>query len=854
MIDMFFAHGLPRDPQLMLQHDPGLVALSVGVSVLASIMAMHMAALASRLHQPAARHTVLAAGALALGCGIWAMHFIGMLAFPLCARGGFDVRWTALSLLPSVVASWVALTLLTRPQLSAGTLVGGGVLVGAGIGTMHYTGMLAAELAPLMRYDPWWFAASLVVAVLLAIGALWVRFGLRAYAARHPWRATLVAGSVMGMAIAGMHYVGMAALRLQTDVQIGALDGQSYGLLALSVAAITLLVTGLVVALNVGLRFRELFQNIQHNELRLRAMVDTAAEGILLIDGQGLIQLYNGAAERLLGWSQAEVLGQRSHCLVPEPQRAAHDASLRRYLETGESQVVGSGRDVMALHKNGQLVPIYLSLGATQLSGSPLFVAFLTDLRQRRQMEQEEQALRSAKDQAEAVAAARSAFLAHMSHEIRTPMNAIIGFTEAVLDTPLTPSQRSHLGTVQQSAHALLRLLNDILDTAKLDKGAVELEVADFSLHALCTQVLASLKISADKKGLPLVLDCSPQVPEFLHGDALRLQQVLLNLLGNAIKFTEQGQVTLRVDYAQGQLVVEVIDTGIGIEAASLDRIFDPFAQADASTTRRFGGTGLGTTIARQLTELMGGRIGVQSVVGQGSTFRVSLPLPEGQPVLAPSRAFLTQLPPLRVLAVDDVAFNLELLQICLAPGGHQVTLAAHGAEALAAFMQAPFDLVLMDLQMPVMDGLEAARRIRAFEQAEQRPPVPIVALTASVLDIDRKSAAAAGMEGFAIKPLEPLRLFAEIARVLGLAMDLAPAPEPEAEPPAPAAAPAPAPQVPARNAAIDWARGLQLWGEPRRLHQAVERCVQESEATLADLQKALARTDWPALIAAAHR
>ena len=545
-------------------------------------------------------------------------------------------------------------------------------------------------------------------------------------------------------------------------------------------------------------------------------------------------------------------MGQH-HRMFCEPAYVQTEAYVQFWEQLRSGQL--DGGEYLRLGKDGRRIWIQATYNPIfDAKGQPFkVVKFETDLSQRRAMEQE---LRTAKERAEQAAAARSTFLANMSHEIRTPMNAIIGFTEALLDTPLDAQQRRHLGTVHQAARSMLRLLNDILDTAKLEKGAVELEIGDFSLQELCDQILTSLRIHAGKKGLALQCVTAERVPPYLRGDALRLQQVLLNLLGNALKFTEAGRVQLRIDYERtgtGWLSLDVEDTGIGIASQHLDRIFDPFAQADASTTRRFGGTGLGTTITRQLVELMGGSISVRSTLGVGTTFTVCLPLPVGQALAAVANVSQAlQLPQMRMLVVDDVPANIELLQIHLDRGRHQVTVARDGESAVAAYEAGHFDVVLMDLQMPVMDGLEATRRIRAFEQAQRRKPVPVIALSASVLEQDRRNARAAGMDGFASKPLEPARLFREIARVLHLQLDASPSGGTtlQASARVPDMSPAPQAAVPA----VDWERGTRLWGQRALLRAAVARLLVDHAATPATLQALVAQPDMDAARALAHR
>jgi PAS domain S-box-containing protein len=482
------------------------------------------------------------------------------------------------------------------------------------------------------------------------------------------------------------------------------------------------------------------------------------------------------AIHAMVGWSAEDFVAGRISVnrLLPPQDRAEVEALARRSM----SGSPGFSVEKQMLHRDGRTVWVWYQ-------GAPVFDedgrvkwfdGILMDITERKAMEE---ALRTAKEQAEQAAAAKTTFLANMSHEIRTPMNAVIGFSELLLGSSLDAQQRRHMGTVRNSARSLLGLLNNILDTAKLERGAVELEARDFSLRELARQVVESLELSAAAKGLELRLDYAGDAPEFFAGDALRVQQVLTNLVGNAVKFTAQGEVRLAIDGAAGQMHMAVHDTGIGIAPERLEGIFDPFAQADASMSRRFGGTGLGTTISKQLVELMGGRIWAESMPGQGTSFHVMLPLVLARFVPQQPRVrTAAALPPLRVLVADDVPQNLELLQLLMARRGHTMTAASDGAAVVDLAAREQFDLILMDFQMPTIDGLSATRLIRAQAEAAGRPRVPVIAMTASVLAEHRRASVDAGMDGFASKPVDWFALSHEIARVLGLASSESPGDE----------------------------------------------------------------------------
>jgi signal transduction histidine kinase len=380
-------------------------------------------------------------------------------------------------------------------------------------------------------------------------------------------------------------------------------------------------------------------------------------------------------------------------------------------------------------------------------------------------------ALRRARDAAEAASRAKSEFLANMSHEIRTPMNGVLGMLDLAQDAANETDLREYVAVARSSAESLLAIINDILDFSKIEAGKVEIESVPYDLGDLLGEVVRMMAAQAGQKSLPLKLECDPGLPRLICGDPVRVRQVLINLVSNAIKFTSRGSVTIRAGVrvesaAQERLSISVIDTGIGIAPDKQGHVFEAFAQQDSSTTRSYGGTGLGLSISSRLASLMSGHIALSSTPGEGSLFCLDLPLVRGNAMRVEATAAGSEqpVPALSILLVEDHPVNQKVAEAVLTRSGHRVTLAENGMQALEMMVDGGFDLVLMDMQMPVMGGVEATRLIREMECELRRPAVPIFAMTANALEEDRVACIEAGMNDFLTKPLLPRVLREKIA------------------------------------------------------------------------------------------
>lgn len=533
----------------------------------------------------------------------------------------------------------------------------------------------------------------------------------------------------------------------------------------------------------VSLRTAELSRRTAELELAVqanRSIVDAALDAVVCIDAGGRITDWNPHAERLFGLSRNEAVGRSlAETIIPPEFRAQHNQGLAEYLATGRSRILNRRVEVVAQSEARGKFPVELSVVPIRTGEETRFSAFIRDITERLLAEK---TMIAAKEAAVAADRAKSDFLANMSHEIRTPLNGILGFTKLLLhrDGELPRDERhDYLSTIHSSANNLLVLVNDVLDLSKIEAGHLEIDRKRCSPGQIIAEVASLLRAKALEKGLRLDARCAGGVASTIESDPARLRQLILNIVGNAVKFTERGHIEIVARFTnetgRQRFRIEVIDTGPGIPADRLESIFKPFVQVDNSVTRKYGGTGLGLAISRRIAEGLGGSLTVTSHLGSGTRFIVDI-----DPGMTPTEASTQLLPvevycpkPLvangktpkvsgRILLVEDGDTNRKLVGIVLRRMGIDVVEAENGEIGVRIATVEPFDLILMDMQMPVMDGYTATRRLR-----EHGLTTPIVALTAHAMKGDDENCRAAGCSGYLMKPIDPDVLTEVVSEIL---------------------------------------------------------------------------------------
>jgi len=746
------------------EHDWRLLIAAVFVCLLGTATCMRLFN-ESQNRKRSERDMVLLVAGLVGGVTVWTTHFVGMLAHHPVTRFDYDLLATAGSLV--IAASGVAAGLLVAVHLrsSAGRVLGG-VLAGASVSAMHYTGMAAVKLQGVITWD-----AGLVTGGVIASCVLWAAALL---VLGHGWRRTAVASLLAAMGICALHFSGMAAAQITFDPALPAIQENASSRMAIGaavLAAILITSAAVVEALNAWSRTSMLTQ--------LREAIDAMPDGLAFYD----------AHDRLVIWNAryAEINPEIAEILK-------RGATFREIVQTGIDQghyPEAEGREAEWLDER-MTARTHLSCAMEQKTsdgrwlrvqdrrtadgGVVTLVNDITDLKRNAEI------LAGARDAAEAANRAKSEFLANMSHEIRTPLNGVIGVAQALSGTPMNDRQQEMLELIRSSGVTLQHLLSDILDLARVESGRLELRPEPFDLHKAVNEAAQLYCSQAEQKGLRFFVDAPEDTQVWVDGDVVRLKQILTNLVSNAVKFTSQGFVSLSVSRGQDadgapvfRFMVE--DTGIGFDSAARARLFSRFEQADGAITRKFGGTGLGLAICRELAGMMSGHLDCESEPAGGSTFILTLPLREVAatvPETAPDRHSQAATGrPLRVLVADDHPTNRKVVELVLSQIEVELVMVEDGAQALSAFRDGDFDVVLMDMQMPVMDGLTATREIRLHEAAMGAPRTPVVMLTANALPEHMDAAREAGADRHLSKPFGAEAL---IEMVTDLAAGLEPA------------------------------------------------------------------------------
>ncbi len=498
-------------------------------------------------------------------------------------------------------------------------------------------------------------------------------------------------------------------------------------------------------------KLRSIAENdLQARQIQLKSIIESAVDGIILIDSHGVIHLFNPAAESIFKYTQSEVVGQNIRIFMNDQDARLHDGYIHNYLKKREKHIIGIGREVLARRKCGEEFPMDLSVSELMIHGQIYFTGIVRDISERKRAEQE---LIDARNKALQASKAKSAFLANMSHEIRTPMNGVIGMTSVLMETQLEDEQREFLEVIRSSGETLLVIINDILDFSKIESGKLELEIQSFDLRRLIEESLDLYAPQAAEKQIELTYSIPKEVPAWIVSDPTRLRQIICNLISNAIKFTSQGEVVLSLSLLKrsepdsedfNEIEFTIKDTGPGIPLEAQSRLFQSFTQVDASVTRKHGGTGLGLAISRKLSEMLGGNMRLESQTGAGSRFIFTIQArstqaESGHDLLLP----IEDLADKKVLVVDDNATNLRILSAYFAHWHMQAELIDSADRALAIAKEAnanhrDFDLILTDMQMPGMDGVSLAKELNR-SLGLKTPPI-ILLSSVGREEIKRKS------------------------------------------------------------------------------------------------------------------
>ncbi|SDI98717.1 PAS domain-containing hybrid sensor histidine kinase/response regulator [Lutimaribacter saemankumensis] len=610
-----------------------------------------------------------------------------------------------------------------------------------------------------------------------------------------------------------------------------AMAGTLYRMAATAVSLVLILSIFAMVLMRLSRRAQAQAAQQRDTATRLQRIFETSLDAVLVFDSKGRISAFNGAAENMFGYDAEEALGAEiAELVVPEYRKAAFYRELEAYAGTGASGIVGAGRlEMEARRKSGALFPVELSVDRVADRDGPVFVAFVRDITERRETEA---SLVEARDKALAGERAKAEFLAVMSHEMRTPLNGLLGTLSLLRDTRLDAQQKTYVNNMSASGQLLMHHVNDVLEISKFEAGKILIANTAFNPDSLLHELIEGQRSVAEANSNQLGYEWLSDPVPAMNGDPVRLRQVLLNLISNAIKFTRNGSVSLEcevLEIGDGEaLEFRVVDTGIGIPEAELDRIFGDFETLDSTYGRRAEGTGLGLGISRRLTEAMGGQIGVDSIEGEGSIFWIRLPLERAELHDADeTTASYTHINrALDVLIVEDNQINRVVLRDMLLAEGHNVTEAMNGEEGVRIAEMRRFDIILMDISMPIMDGVQATRMIRDGDGPSHE--TPILAVTAHALPDEIRAFGAAGMNDTVGKPIERNDLLAKLASYCGTEPPESPLAMVDAEPQGPAA----------KIGAVDDQRLRELMQDlgADATGQLLDRFIRETDATLEEI------------------